>query len=126
VLKDIIYCTVDAVDLKLDIYRPNARIPVRPAPVVVYVHGGIWSHRSKRDIRSYVDINQLNRNGFLVASVDFRLAPKYKFPAMIVDVKGAVRYLRANAEAYHINPDTMAALGISTGGTWRRSWALQR
>ena len=116
VLKDVTYCTVDEVDLKMDIYQPNAQDMTQPAPVVLFLHGGGWRLSDKSDVLRTVDIDQLNHRGFLVASINYRLAPRYKFPAMIVDAKCAVRYLKAHAEIYHINPDKISACGISSGG----------
>jgi acetyl esterase/lipase len=58
---------------------------------------------------------KLAQAGYVAVSVEYRLAPKYPFPAAIHDVKCAVRWLRANAEVFKIDPDRIAALGYSSG-----------
>ena len=115
---DITYCTMDNVDLKLDLYFPknmNAS-----APIVVYVHGGAWMGGDKTSSAGEIDlpliIDSFLNNGFIVGAVNYRLAPQYKFPAMIEDVKCAIRFLRTNAESYDINPDKIGAWGGSAGG----------
>jgi acetyl esterase/lipase len=58
----------------------------------------------------------LLRRGYLFASINYRLAPEYKFPAQIEDVKCAVRFLRAHASEYKLNPNRIGAIGTSAGG----------
>lgn len=111
---DVTYCTMDGVELKMDIYYPEAVTGSRPA--VMYVHGGGWASGSKADGAGVKDILALQQAGFLTVAIDYRLAPKYKFPAMIEDVKCAVRFLRAHAEQLNIDPDRMGVYGGSAGG----------
>jgi acetyl esterase/lipase len=112
--RDVIYCTVDEVALKMDVYYPQAMS--RPAPVVVYVHGGSWSSGSKADLQGMVDVAEFLARGYLVASVDYRHAPQYEFPAQIEDVKCAIRFLRTNASHFHLDPNRIGAWGHSAGG----------
>jgi len=58
----------------------------------------------------------LLRSGFAVASIEYRLTPEANFPAQVNDVKAAVRFLRANALKYHIDPHKFGAIGMSAGG----------
>ena len=58
----------------------------------------------------------LVEQGYAVASVDYRLSPEARFPAQIHDCKGAVRWLRANAEKYNLDPKRIAVSGGSSGG----------
>lgn len=112
--RDVTYCTADGVALKMDIYYPtNAQGSV---PAAMYVHGGGWTSGDKRSGAGAVDIPELTARGYLVVAINYRLAPRYKFPAQIEDVKCAVRFLRANAERYGINPDKIGAWGGSAGG----------
>jgi acetyl esterase/lipase len=70
--------------------------------------------------KGYLDptfLNALASAGFAVASLNYRLAPGYQFPAQIEDVKCGIRYLRAHARAYDINPGRFFAFGTSYGGT---------
>ena len=110
---DVTYCTMSGVPLKMDIYYPSTI--QRQWPLVLYVHGGGWGAGDKKGI-GFIDIDALQKAGILTVSVDYRLAPQYKFPAMIEDVKCAVRYLRAHAEKYNIDPERFAAIGGSAGG----------
>jgi acetyl esterase/lipase len=112
--RDVTYCTLDGVELKMDIYRPQGS--AAPTPALLYVHGGGWTGGDKRSGEGIRDIPELLARGYLVAAVNYRLAPRYKFPAMIEDVKCAVRFLRANAERFSINPEKIGAWGGSAGG----------
>jgi acetyl esterase/lipase len=112
--RDVTYCTLDNVELKMDIYRPQGS--TAPTPALLYVHGGGWTGGDKRSGEGIRDIPELLARGYLVAAVNYRLAPRYKFPAMIEDVKCAVRFLRANAERFSINPEKIGAWGGSAGG----------
>jgi acetyl esterase/lipase len=107
-IKDIPYATVDGKTLGLDLYVPTG-IP-NPA-LLVWVHGGAWRSGSK----SSVPIG-LTQGGFAVASVDFHLSTEAKFPAMVHDIKGAIRFLRANAAKYGYRTDRIAIGGDSSGG----------
>lgn len=114
VQKDITYCTVDGVELKMDIYDPKNATGI--TPLVVYIHGGGWSSGSKNGGAGIVDAYALLDAGFTVASLDYRLAPQYKMPAMIEDVKCAIRSLRAHASDYNIDPYKIGVWGGSAGG----------
>lgn len=103
------------VDLKMDLYPPAAP-SVRPAPVIVYVHGGGWQTGDKREGEGVALASEISGRGYFLVSLNYRLAPKYKFPAQIEDVKCAIRHLRANSAAYHIDPDHIGAMGSSAGG----------
>lgn len=112
---DVTYCTINDIALKLDLYFPAAR-QATPAPVLVNIHGGSWSGGDKRRSDSAADIAELVARGYLIAVVNYRLAPTHKFPAQIQDVKCAVRFLRANAARYHLDPNRIGAWGCSAGG----------
>lgn len=110
------YCTPDGNPLLMDIYKPTN--VSQPAPVVIYVHGGGWIGGSRTSDIDNVRIIQrevagLLNNGFVVASIDYRLG---QFPAMIEDVKCSIRYLRANAAQYNIDPTRIGVMGASAGG----------
>lgn len=112
--KDITYCAMDGVELKMDLYYPsenNGRFPV-----VMYVHGGGWHKGDKDRGAGALEVPALQQAGFLVATVNYRLAPEYLFPAMIEDVKCAMRSLRAHADEYNLDPDRIGVWGGSAGG----------
>ncbi len=89
-----------------------------PAPAAVYVHGGSWVSGNYATGGFLIDMigPELAREGFVVVSIDYRLGPKAKWPDQIVDVKCAIRYLRANAHQLNIDPNAIGAWGQSAGG----------
>lgn len=109
---NIHYCTAGEEQLLLDAYYPsqvNGRWPA-----VVFIHGGGWTAGDKRE--TLPDLAALREAGFLVLSINYRLGPQHKFPAMIEDAKCAVRFLRARAAAFNLNPDRIGVMGSSAGG----------
>ncbi len=110
---DVVYRKVDGVELKMDVYSPET--PAAQAlPAVVVVHGGAWIGGKRSDIKALAAA--LASEGMVAATVDYRLAPKHKWPAMLDDVQSAVRYLRANNLRYRIDPLRIGATGASAGG----------
>ncbi len=111
---DVTYCTVDGVALKMDVYYPfeeHGRFAV-----AMYAHGGGWRKGDKSGGAGEMEFAELQQAGFLVVSVNYRLAPEYEFPAMIEDVKCAVRSLRAHADEYNLAPNRIGVFGSSAGG----------
>jgi acetyl esterase/lipase len=98
----------------LDLYIPRAAA-TRPLPVAMYVHGGGMTAGDKSDLNP-VFLDALASAGYAVASVNYRLAPQFKFPAQIEDVTCAIRYLRAKAPRYGLNGSEIFAFGTSVGG----------
>lgn len=95
----------------LDIYLPE-KID-KPVPVVVWIHGGGWANGDKSPSPQFL---QLLPHGLAVASINYRLSGEAPFPAQIYDCKGAIRYLRAHAKEYQIDPDRIGIWGVSAGG----------
>jgi acetyl esterase/lipase len=114
ILRDVIYCTNDGVDLKMDVYEPWK--PAGPSPVIVFVHGGGWVAGTKTGTPGMSYFLELARRGYTTFSIDYRLAPTYTFPAQIIDAKCAVRSIRAHAKEYNIDPNRIGAWGASAGG----------
>jgi acetyl esterase/lipase len=114
---DVTYCTAGGMDLKMDVYLPaSSQSTSASRPTVVYVHGGGWVSGDKRTGAGALDFSELLSRGYVVGSLNYRLAPQYKFPAQIEDVKCAIRSLRANSAKYHIDPEHIGAWGGSAGG----------
>jgi acetyl esterase/lipase len=114
VRRNVTYCTAGGVDLKMDVYSP--RDPVLATPLVIFIHGGGWSEGDKAGGAYLYDAPALLDAGFTVASLNYRMAPGHPFPAMIEDVKCAVRAFRANAGEYGIDPNRIGVWGTSAGG----------
>ncbi len=115
---DVTYCTGDT-SLKLDVYYPP-RGSAAPLPAIVYIHGGAWQFGDKNAIadgRVLADERtELNRRGYVVFSVNYRLAPAHIYPAFVQDVKCSVRYVRSQAAYYGVDPNHIGAWGESAGG----------
>jgi len=114
VAENVVYCTIDDVALKMDIYFPERASSAWAA--VMYVHGGGWGSGDKTRGAGIEEVPALVEAGFLVAAVNYRLAPEYSFPAMIEDLRCAVRYLRAHAGELNLDPLRIGAFGTSAGG----------
>jgi acetyl esterase/lipase len=97
----------------LDIFFPEKRAD-KPQPLLVWIHGGGWSGGSKKQL-PYLNLNQLPR-GYIVASVEYRFSRKAIFPAQIQDCQAAIRWLRARATKYNIDPGRIGVGGESAGG----------
>ncbi len=108
VLKDVTYCTPQGSPQMLDVYFPTSEPPWR---AVVFIHGGGWAEGDKAD--NPIDFSQA---GMLGISINYRLYPDHRFPAMIEDVKCAIRFLRANASQLQLDPEQIYLIGASAGG----------
>ncbi|MEO6969972.1 MAG: alpha/beta hydrolase [Chthoniobacterales bacterium] len=110
VVRDLVYEQVGGRSLRLDIYSPKTI--TGPLPVVLWIHGGHWGRGTKEQRQPF----DLTAHGYAVVSIEYRLAGEAPFPAQIEDCKAAVRWLRANAATYHLDPDHIGAWGHSAGG----------
>jgi acetyl esterase/lipase len=107
--------------LKLDLFLPPKSFAAAgPRPLIVYVHGGGWMAGGPRRSAAYVDwpkvLASLAARGYVVASVSYRFSREAPFPAAIQDVKAGIRWLRARAATYNIDPKRAAIWGQSAGG----------
>ena len=110
--RDLVYARYGARELKLDLYRPESA--EGPLPGVVFIHGGGWSGGNRSAFRRQAA--HLAARGFIGATIEYRLSGEATYPAAVHDSKAAVRWMRANAARYRINPDRIAAAGGSAGG----------
>jgi acetyl esterase/lipase len=110
--KDVVYGTVQETKLLLDAYVPEDSAAKHPA--IVLIHGGGFIGGDKS---FYAPMGRrLAAKGYAVFSINYRLAPKNRYPAAVDDAQRAVRWLRAHAETYHLDPNHIGALGDSAGG----------
>jgi acetyl esterase/lipase len=113
-LSDITYCTIDGVPLKMDLYFPTKANG--PHQVLLYFHGGSFTSGDKRQGSGIIDIPAMTGRGYAVATVNYRLMPKYPFPAEVIDAKCAIRFLRAHADEYNLLTEKIGIWGGSAGG----------
>lgn len=105
---DVPYASVSSIQT-MNIFLPNEG--EGPFPVIIMIHSGAFVSGNKKNVYLH-GVDQ----GYAVVSVGYRLAPEDKFPAQINDIKAAIRFLRANAATYSLDPDKFAVWGSSSGG----------
>lgn len=102
-------------DLKMDLIVPKVREGHKPCPCIVWICGGafmvvdhsVWMP----------EMLHFARNGYVVASIEYRTSNEAPFPAQLIDCKSAIRYLRAHAKEFCIDPERIFVMGESAGGT---------
>lgn len=110
--KDVEYGRPDGKPLLLDLHIPDGP---GPFPAAILVHGGGFDEGSKStNVRPLFDV--LANAGFAWFSIDYRLAPQFRFPEAIADVNTAIRWVKANAMVYHVDVSKIALIGESAGG----------
>ncbi|MFN9718656.1 MAG: alpha/beta fold hydrolase [Planctomycetota bacterium] len=111
VREKIVYATIEGRELLLDAFVQKKE---GPYPAVLVVHGGAWRSGSRKQLASYAV--SLARRGFNCFAIDYRLAPKDKFPAQIDDCRAALKWVRTNAAEYKVDAAKIGAIGYSAGG----------
>jgi pectinesterase len=111
--EDIVYDASGSRTLHLDLLLPDAETGGSRAAVVL-IHGGGWRSGSRQ--MEYPMACYLASHGYVAAMVEYRLSGEARYPAAVVDLKAAVRWLRSNAHRYGIDPARIAAYGCSSGG----------
>ena len=109
--RDLVFASPDKTDLQLDFVRPAGD---GPFPLVVFVHGGGWQIGSRAEYRE-AQIG-FAKYGFASAAVQYRFAPKHRFPAPLDDVTAAIRYLADAKKRFRIDPERIGMMGGSAGG----------
>ena len=110
---DVDYLHVDGKTFKATIYQPEGP---GPFPAILDVHGGAWVREDvRRDEHPAMD-RALAAMGIVVAAVDFRQSPQYRYPDSVADVNFALRWLRANASKFNASSQVVGAFGSSSGG----------
>jgi acetyl esterase/lipase len=110
--KTFTYKTVDSCAIKADVY--GATDTTRPA--VIWIHGGALIMGSRVGIERSL-LNKVVKAGYVVVSIDYRLAPETKLPAILEDIQDACTWVREKGpELFHVDPKRLAVMGGSAGG----------
>jgi len=110
--KDIEYGNTGGHSLLLDLYLPKNA--AKPVPGLILLHGGGWESGRRKHCLYYC--LHFPQRGYATATISYRLSDEAEFPAPVQDVKCAVRWMRANAATYGIDPNRIALVGGSAGG----------
>lgn len=112
--RTVTYCSPGGKDLKMDLHRPTGKAN---GAAVLWVHGGGWRAGNRKLIDRFEPyVKELQSQGYLVASIDYRLGPQNQMPAMIQDTFCAVKYLKSQAQELNIEASKIGAMGASAGG----------
>lgn len=114
VTRDVPFATVDGITLAMDTYLPKPS-GKGALPTVVWVHGGGFVSGDKQGYAQSL-MDPLFRAGFAMVSVNYRLAPKFPFPACVDDVETAIAFIKAHAKDWNIDPQRLVLMGDSAGG----------
>jgi len=113
--KNIRFAQIEGVDpnlLSLDLFVPNG---AKNAPVAIWVHGGAWQKGDKAQTEGTSFLNSLVREGYLVAALNYRLAPAASFPAYPVDVAAGIAWVHQHIAEYGGDPNRLVLIGHSAG-----------
>lgn len=109
--REVVFARYGERELRLDWFRPDDG---KVYPGVLVVHGGGWTSGSRKSFETIA--RDLAAAGYVVANLEYRLATETLFPGAVLDLKAAIRWMRANAEALGLDPERIGAVGGSAGG----------
>lgn len=109
---DIFIGEINGFDLSINIAFPEV-VSIKRRPVLILIHGGGFISGDKN--LKNEQIKKFSKFGFVSASAMYRLSPDFRFPAPVEDIQLAIRFLKANAERYHIDPNRIIVSGSSAG-----------
>lgn len=110
-IKDLVYKNLDAKTLHLDAFYKNENTKL---PAVILIHGGGWKSGNKSQMQFMAQA--IASKGYSCFAIEYRLSPEAKYPAAILDVKSAIKFIKSNAEKFNVDPSRIAVLGCSSGG----------
>lgn len=110
-LPNLVYSSPDGEDLFADVHVPAG---AAAHPAVLLVHGGAWAYGRRWHMSGIAQ--RLVEQGYTVVNIGYRLAPAHHFPQALYDCRAAVRWMRANADRFRLDPARIGAFGYSAGG----------
>ncbi len=108
----LVYARYGQREMQLDLWKPKTAS--QPLPAIICIHGGGWYKGERSSMANLAQA--LAAQGFVTATISYRLSGEAKFPAAMQDCKAAVRFLRANAAKFGINANAIGVTGLSAGG----------
>lgn len=111
--RNVTYLKLKNRNLHADIFTPASK-PNGQSPGVILIHGGGWRSGNKSMQNPMAE--EFAHHGYVAMSVEYRLSTEALYPAAVLDVKAAIKWLRSQAKKYHLNKDKIAVLGCSSGG----------
>lgn len=110
--KDLVYKQIGNRKLKLDLFYPE--LTTNRLPIVIFIHGGGW----KSGLKSFQHplAVEIANEGYLCATVEYRLSPEAIYPAAVYDIKSAIKWIKINADKYNADSSSVFLLGCSSGG----------
>jgi acetyl esterase/lipase len=109
--KNVEYKNINGKSLQMDIYQPKGL--TKPAPLLVFIHGGGWKGGQRSDYLVY--LTHFAKLGYVTATVSYRLVGVAPYPACVEDIRDAVQFLYQNGEKYNYDPDRICLIGGSAG-----------
>ncbi|MCB9820553.1 alpha/beta hydrolase [Candidatus Nomurabacteria bacterium] len=110
--QNVNYATKDGVSLDFNLIKPKN--PVGALPVMIWIHGGGFGPGGTNTAKGFED--DFTKYGYAIAAIEYRSMEVALFPAQVEDIKGAIRYMRANSSSLGIDPNNIFVLGTSSGG----------
>jgi acetyl esterase/lipase len=110
ITRGVTYAENDGVSLKMDVYRPVA---AGNHPAVIQIYGGAWQRGAPRDNAAFA--SYLAAHGYVVFAIDYRHAPRWRWPAQLADVRAALAWIGRHAAEYDADAGRLALLGRSSG-----------
>ena len=111
VARNVVFASPEGLQLVLDIHRPAAD---GKYPVLLQIHGGAWQRGSRSDDETFA--RYFANRGYVVIAVEYRLAPRWTWPAQLEDVRSALTWIRTNESTHGGDADRIAIVGRSAGG----------
>ena len=111
ITRGLVFASPDGVDLKLNIYRPFA---TGKHPTIIIIYGGAWRTGSPNNYEQFS--SYMAAQGYTAIAIDYRHAPKYKFPKQLEDVETALEYIQTHADDLEVDLNKIAIMGRSAGG----------